>query len=980
MINKNKWTLKKVIVKGLRWSILLSNLLFSIILIVTMAAVIKQGATFYSRFMSRSIYEEITSPIFLKDMHIDNINQMKGNSFDLIKWRENLDKKLSVGSYIDTKVIRNMEHGNEHNYFIMDVIVRLNDETIYHNLKVGGTIDEYMINSYRQGMDDDAKLSANSEILNIDNKNIGILDKGLLWFDKVYNTAVTYEILDDSNNVIGYVTAKLNPQVMLMILGVFVVIVLVVMLINLISVYFISNLSSKPIILPIKKLLRKMKAVAEGDVEDALNVPIDLKIPLTEIEELTGYTNKIIMKIKDYTAALQTQNEELEAMTADQMQTNDTLSIKNNHLKNIMDNIGQGIMAFGKDLVIYEDCNLQCSRVFDKNPSGLKLSELIFEDKEQQEFVDVLLSKIINENDDDKIELYIQLLPEEVDIKNRNISLKYKLVNNIKSEHLRSIMVIVTDITEKRILERNMQKEQNILKMVVKVVVNLNDFLSCVDEYGKFCKYGMQSILEAKETIGEAITEIFRTIHNFKGNFSQYDVENVVNKLHEVEDYLSKVKEDEGKIDYESFKIEIQNYKMLEWLQEDMDILKSYLGDDFFDKKDLITVDKSILINVEQRMLNLLPYNEFMLLLPYIRRLRYKSFKELLAGYPGYVEKLAERLQKNITPIIISGDDILVDQDYYRDFTKSLVHVFRNCLDHGIETEEERVISGKSEIGNIKCEIENDKSNIIIRISDDGRGMDIEKIRHKAIKNGIIKENQAYNLSDEQILQIIFNEDFSLSEEVTEISGRGIGLYSVNEEVKSLNGSLKVNNEPLKGVEFVFTIPIQKVNHIEMVSAMDIVEPICRTGQEFIKELTKIEFDSGNCKLANLDKINLQKYSALISIRGALEGIMIISYSDVLAYKLSKNFILDEITEDEARQYMEDVIAECSNIIIGNSIKSFGEVQNFVTIGSPTIICYRGASIKYNNASITSCSLKKDEYEMSFSFVSIDEKNTGGIV
>lgn len=959
LIKENKLTLKKVIVKKLRWSIFLSNLIFSIILIVTMATVIKQGAIFYSRFMSKSISEEINSSFFLKEMHINSIDELVNSTPELMKWRMNLDKKLSIGSYTDPKLIRDIDHEGEHNYYIMDVVVLINNETIYHNLNGSGPQGDYSAD-----MEKYKKLGE---------QRLDFQEKMFLWFDKHYNTSVSYDIKDDAGKVVGYTVSKLNPQVIIMVLGVFALIVLIVIFVNLIAVYFISSLFSTPIIMPIKKLIVKVKAVANGNVEDALNVPIDVKIPLKEIEELTGYTNKIIMKIKDYTLTLETQNEELEAMTTDQMETNSALEEKNNHLKNIMDNVGQGILTFGEDLIIYEECSIQCNKVFDKNPGGRKLSELLYEEAEEQEFMNVLLTKIANEEDDDKIELYIQLLPEEVKIKNRNVSLKYKVVKNIKAEHSRAIMVILTDITEKRRLEKKMQKEQGILKMVVKAVVNINDFLSCIEEYEKFSNYGINNILESNESLNDIVIEIFRNVHNFKGNFSQYDVNNVVSKLHEMENYLSTLKEENIKIDKEELKNNIKEYDMLNWIQEDTDILKTYLGEDFFNKKDLITVDKSILINVEKKMLNLLPYDEFMLLLPYVRSLRYKSFKELLASYPGYVEKLAERLQKDVAPIVIDGDDILVDQEYYRDFTKSLVHVFRNCMDHGIETAEERVLSGKSEIGTIKCEVKGDESNIIVRISDDGRGMDIEKIRHKVIKNGIIGENEAYNLSDEEILSVIFVQEFSLSEEVTDISGRGIGLYSVNEEIKKLNGSIEVKNNPGKGAEFIFTVPIQKINYVEKVCASEIIKPISEKGKEFVGELAKIKFDK-ECKLLNLDKINLEKYSALISIRGALQGIMIISYNKELAYMLSKHFILDDIDENEIEQYMEDVVAECSNIIIGNSIKGFGEIQDLITIGSPTIICYKGASIKYNNASITSCNFKNEKYEMSFSFVSMDEK------
>lgn len=176
------------------------------------------------------------------------------------------------------------------------------------------------------------------------------------------------------------------------------------------------------------------------------------------------------------------------------------------------------------------------------------------------------------------------------------------------------------------------------------------------------------------------------------------------------------------------------------------------------------------------------------------------------------MQELADRFGKSVESLVIVGDDVLVNKDSYYTFSKSLIHLFRNIIDHGIETPEERVEIGKPETGRVECEIsqhENNKIRIIIR--DDGRGIDFDQVRKKAVEKGMHSEKEIFDIPEERLLELVFSTGFSTKESVSSLSGRGIGLASVKDELERLGGEIRVKTEWGKGTEFDMQIP-----HVEL--------------------------------------------------------------------------------------------------------------------------------------------------------------------
>ncbi len=157
--------------------------------------------------------------------------------------------------------------------------------------------------------------------------------------------------------------------------------------------------------------------------------------------------------------------------------------------------------------------------------------------------------------------------------------------------------------------------------------------------------------------------------------------------------------------------------------------------------------------------------------------------------------------------LIIEGEDLKMDRIIIERLVDPLIHLLRNAVDHGIEFPEERIKKGKPPAGKITISFIRENKFIKISVKDDGRGIDIESIKKKLLNKEVYTEEQVKSLSDEMLLSFIFQPGFSTREEITEISGRGVGMDIVYNNITSLNGKIFIHTEKDKGTEFEMLIP-----------------------------------------------------------------------------------------------------------------------------------------------------------------------------
>jgi two-component system chemotaxis sensor kinase CheA len=175
--------------------------------------------------------------------------------------------------------------------------------------------------------------------------------------------------------------------------------------------------------------------------------------------------------------------------------------------------------------------------------------------------------------------------------------------------------------------------------------------------------------------------------------------------------------------------------------------------------------------------------------------------------FPRMIRQLARDLHKNVA-IDITGEDTELDRTVIDEIGDPLVHLIRNAIDHGIEQPEERAAKGKPEQGIIKLEAYHSGNHVFIQISDDGAGINKEKVLKKAITNGVINQEQSLLLNDSQVFELIMESGFSTAEAVSDISGRGVGLDVVKTTIESLGGSITIDAQSDKGSVFTIQLPL----------------------------------------------------------------------------------------------------------------------------------------------------------------------------
>lgn len=175
--------------------------------------------------------------------------------------------------------------------------------------------------------------------------------------------------------------------------------------------------------------------------------------------------------------------------------------------------------------------------------------------------------------------------------------------------------------------------------------------------------------------------------------------------------------------------------------------------------------------------------------------------------FPRMVRDLARELGKNIE-LIMSGEETELDKSIIEEIGDPLVHIIRNSCDHGIESPEVRLEKGKSEVGKIVLKAYNEGNHIVIEIQDDGKGLDPEAIKAKALEKGLITDRDAATMSDKEAFSLIFKAGFSTAPAITNISGRGVGMDVVKTNIEKLNGIIDIESQLGMGTTLKLKIPL----------------------------------------------------------------------------------------------------------------------------------------------------------------------------
>ena len=272
-----------------------------------------------------------------------------------------------------------------------------------------------------------------------------------------------------------------------------------------------------------------------------------------------------------------------------------------------------------------------------------------------------------------------------------------------------------------------------------------------------------------------------------------------------------------------------------------------------------------------------------------VMKIRMVPINQIFSRFPRVVRDLQRDLNKKID-LIIEGEDTELDKSVVEDLLDPIMHCVRNSVDHGIETPEVRAAAGKPETGTILLKASNEGNQIVIEIKDDGAGIDVEKIRKKAVERGLIHPDKT--ISEQDAFNLIMQPGFSTADKISNISGRGVGLDVVKTMINNLKGTISINSAKGKGTSFIIKLPLT----LAIIQGL-----LVRVGKE-VYSIPIANVIESQC--INISEINHIDNYEIMNVRNEVISVL----------RLSRLFGITESVQSD----------ECYIVIVGSQEKKIG--------------------------------------------------------
>ncbi len=470
----------------------------------------------------------------------------------------------------------------------------------------------------------------------------------------------------------------------------------------------------------------------------------------------------------------------------------------------ILDNIGQGSFSINVAGEIGENYTaIAAEYLGTDNLAGVPFADLGFRNDREKLRNYYRALHLLFSGSEFNHDVVLDLLPREVHINDRDFNLHYSFVQD-GAGHVMSVFVRMEDITLKRELEQKEERERAITEKMQSNVGGFMDMLedvsSSFDSVEQFAKaYWVNNI----QPDSAKISEIMRSLHGSKGLSGQFELNELKKTIHEFEDWFLAV--DKGNISDYSDKFE-SLFTRFEQEFEYAHSFKENLGEGIIKILNGVSFDQNQFARLEAAV------NEEDLesIKSIVLSRNSVQAQKIVGNWKADALRLAEKMNKKVTVEMDIDEGLSIPKDLAKTLNVDLGHLYRNCIDHGIEPPDERRAAGKSMQAKIVIRIEEQERDLLIRISDDGRGIDEQEISQIALANPNLDNDQVRSLIEaEDYWSILFLPGFSSAEKLTDTSGRGVGMDAVKTVIDDLQGTLGIHSEAGKGTEFAIRIPLQ---------------------------------------------------------------------------------------------------------------------------------------------------------------------------
>lgn len=488
----------------------------------------------------------------------------------------------------------------------------------------------------------------------------------------------------------------------------------------------------------------------------------------------------VIKDLENAKLQLEDYSKNLEVMVADRTKE---LSRLNQTMSALLDSLGQGFFIFNAEGNILDVSSKACENTIECRPEGQKIWDILkipvnkvdgFQKWMQTVFMEMLPFE-------DLAPLGPITYPHSA---SRNIALEYHPLRTAEGA-MEGVVVVASDITSLVEAQKQAEKEKEHAKLIINMIKSKREIQRFINEAQTLLESMRQEVTKDDGTYDTE--ELFRSLHTMKGGAALFSIKSVSEACHEAESLLAELKTNWSYPGYialrgKCFEIE-QNF--IQFLAQ----TKEILGASGLPEERQIEIAISKLNQIARKVGNLGGAVAQELLL----ELAMEPVSRFVEPYNEVMQSLAHRVDKMMAPLKITNGHLMVIPEIYNGLFSTFVHAFRNAVDHGIETPEVRVDRNKPSEGQVEISFEiipGPQAHLLVKIQDDGGGISPQRIREKLTAKGIDCSEE----DDHQVIQHIFDSQFSTREQVTDISGRGVGMDAIKSAAEGLQGRVWVES------------------------------------------------------------------------------------------------------------------------------------------------------------------------------------------
>lgn len=543
-----------------------------------------------------------------------------------------------------------------------------------------------------------------------------------------------------------------------------------------------------------------------------ITVPIsDMQAKMTEIAQSQDFTHRVPVTRED---EIGRSIIAFNAMIEKIQQSSELVKQKNADIHAMLHNIPQGILMVMPGGTVHPEYSSFLETILETNDiANRSVMELVFgrshcgADILSQ--VDATISACIGE-DSMNFDFNAHLLVNEIEVslpdgRNKVMDLSWSPITDDQGTVAR-LMLCLWDVTQLRELQAQAKDQKRELAMIGEILaVNQEKFNAFADSTLRFVTDNQSLLAQVGEaptadSHADTIATLFRNIHTIKGNARTYGLLHLSNLVHETEQTYDAMRKNTAEV-WNVAVMRAQLDSTAKLLSEYVHINAIKLGRKGPGRRG--NVDKFLMvpkerINAAVQVIDQAPLGDALAMAATLQRLRHEmqllgteNVQDVLSGVLESLPSLAQELGKE-PPRTVVDDAGIVVRSQVADLLKNVfMHLYRNSMDHGLEPAAQRLAAGKAAHGSIHLQLALDAKTFSMRLSDDGRGLALGAIYKKALDNGLILNEQ--QTTPEQLAQLIFGHGFSTAQQVTEVSGRGVGMDAVRGFVEDEGGSIAVH-------------------------------------------------------------------------------------------------------------------------------------------------------------------------------------------